>query len=60
MAVRKNHETPEDQFTRRSETESICMFCFATVRSVTSAYLELAEDLHSQTCPHLRQPSIEN
>ncbi len=60
MTERKNQERPEDQFTRRSEVESICMFCFITVRSITPAHLELAEDVHSQTCPCPRQPSTEN
>jgi|HubBroStandDraft_6_1064221.scaffolds.fasta_scaffold291215_3 hypothetical protein len=60
MAERKNQESPENQFTRRSKTESICMFCFITVRSEIPAYLELAEDVHSQTCPRLRLLSTEN
>ncbi len=60
MAESKHHESPENQFTRRSEIESICMFCFITVRSTTPAYLELAENVHSRTCPRPRQPSTEN
>lgn len=51
MSARKNHETPETEFTQKSETASICMFCFVTVRSKTPSYLRLAEDVHSQVCP---------
>ncbi len=51
MSERKNGETPEKEFTQRSETESICMFCFATVRSRIPEHLRLAQDVHSQVCP---------
>jgi hypothetical protein len=61
MPARKNHETPDNEFTRRSDTESICMFCFATVRSKIPLHLPLAEDAHSQVCAaHPAKPSTLN
>jgi hypothetical protein len=46
-----NGEMPENEYTLRSEIESICMFCFATVRSRIPEQLRLAQDVHSQVCP---------
>ncbi len=43
-------EAPEREYTRKSETESTCKFCFRTVRSVTPGCLELAEEVHSEFC----------
>ena len=42
---------PDPQkFTRRSETESVCMFCFATIRTDRFVPLEEAEDIHADLC----------
>lgn len=38
------------QFTRRSETESICMFCFLTIRADLCVPLEDVEDIHADVC----------
>ncbi len=37
---------PETEFTRRSGTESICMWCYATVR------VKMADDLTSEEHEH--------
>ncbi len=41
---------PEPEFTRRSPTESICMFCFMTVRVKRPEHLEQDERLHASVC----------
>ncbi len=41
---------PSPKFTRKSETESICMFCFSTVRGDQYKTLEDAEDIHVNIC----------
>lgn len=38
------------QFTRKSETESICMSCFTTVRTDKYTPLNVAEDIHADVC----------
>ena len=38
------------QFTRKTETESICMFCFSTVRGDQYVHVEEAEDIHADVC----------
>ncbi len=40
----------QPRFTRRSETESICMFCFGTVRTDRYVPLEDVEDIHADVC----------
>jgi len=47
-----SQEFPETkpQFTRRSETESICMYCFQTVKTDRYTPLEEAEDIHADVC----------
>ncbi len=47
----KPDKAPDKKFTRRTETSTICMSCFATVRSRTSEDLVLEEDLHLALCP---------
>ena len=37
-------------FTRRSKTESICMYCFITVRVNLGDSLDFAEVLHADEC----------
>ena len=37
-------------FTRRSEQESVCMFCFLTIRADRYLPLEVAEDIHADVC----------
>lgn len=37
-------------FTRRTETESICMSCFLTVKADRYTPLEIAEDIHADVC----------
>ena len=46
----EKQETNDGGFIRRSETESICMFCFATVRSKHPDLLHLEERLHILSC----------
>jgi hypothetical protein len=51
----------ENGFTQRSETHSMCMFCFLSVRAATPAILELEESDHCELCPvYPRNPSKEN
>ena len=38
------------QFTRRSETESICRYCFVAVHADRYLPLEEAEDIHADLC----------
>jgi hypothetical protein len=47
--VSEYHESPD--FTPISETESVCTFCFAPIRSFRGAFLEAAENVHRQVCP---------
>lgn len=37
-------------FTRKTETESICMSCFTTVRADRYVALVEAEDIHADVC----------
>lgn len=41
---------PNPRFSRKSETESICMCCFLTVRADRYTTLEDAEDIHREVC----------
>ncbi len=42
---------PDPQrFTRRSETESVCMLCFLTIRVDRLITLEEEEDIHADVC----------
>ena len=41
---------PKQDFTPKSETESICMHCFQTVRTDCYTPLEEAERIHSDVC----------
>jgi len=60
MTERENNEAPKTEYTKRSEIESICMSCFATVRSKFPKQLEMAENAHSQLCPaRSGQPSTQ-
>jgi len=48
-----SHESPADikpEFTRQSEKESICMYCFQTIRTDGYAPLEYVEDIHADVC----------
>ena len=40
----------KQDFTRRSESESICMYCYATVRVTEEESLESAEKDHAFIC----------
>ena len=52
-----DYEIPSCDFTPRSQTESICIYCYATVRSETPDALTLYEELHRRICPiHSRPP----
>ena len=42
--------TPEPDFTRRSGTESVCMWCYATIRVKTPDLLENEEHIHASVC----------
>ena len=41
---------PQPTFSRRSEEESICMFCFLTIRADKYIPLEDAEEIHADVC----------
>ena len=48
-------ETSDRNFTRWSETESLCTLCSAVVTCATPGFLKTAEDVHSKCCrmqPH--------
>jgi hypothetical protein len=47
--VSEYRESPD--FTPISETESVCTFCFAPIRSFRGTFLEAAENVHRQVCP---------
>jgi hypothetical protein len=40
----------KDDYTRKSEKESICLSCYMTVRSDRYTALEEAEHIHSEVC----------
>jgi hypothetical protein len=44
----KTHSQP--MFVRRSDTESICMLCSASIRTERATVLEVAEDIHADVC----------
>ena len=48
---------PGSEVSRRSETDSICMSCFRTVRANRYTSLSQAEEEHSTVCQPLR-PSL--
>lgn len=41
---------PRPSFSRQSDKESICMFCFLTIRADRYTPLEEAEDIHADVC----------
>jgi len=41
---------PKEDFTRKSENESVCTLCFSTVRADGYTSLELAERIHAEVC----------
>jgi hypothetical protein len=42
---------PSDKvFVRRSDTESICTLCSFSIRTIRSAALEEAEEIHADVC----------
>jgi hypothetical protein len=45
---------PQPTFSRRSEKESTCMFCFLTIRADKYTPLEDVEEIHADVC--LAQP----
>ncbi len=47
---RVNQESPKRDFVRRSETESICLLCYLTVRADPWNELEEAENIHLDVC----------
>ena len=40
----------KDEYTRKSEKESICLSCYASVRADRYTPLEEAEHVHSEVC----------
>jgi hypothetical protein len=44
-------DEPMPRFVRRSDTRSVCMFCYQAVRVLAGHSLELEEKLHLATCP---------
>jgi hypothetical protein len=49
MNSQESSET-KPEFTRRSETESICMFCSQLIRTDRWTPLDVAESIHSEVC----------
>lgn len=43
---------PERDFTRRTDTDSICMRCFLTVRVKVPEELAKEERIHARECSH--------
>jgi hypothetical protein len=41
---------PQTTFTRRSDKESICRFCFLTIQADRYTKLEDAEEIHADVC----------
>ena len=41
----------QEDFYPRSESESICMCCYGTIRGDRFITLETAQELHNLTCP---------
>jgi hypothetical protein len=41
---------PQPTFTPRSEKESICMFCYLTIRADKYLPLKAAEEIHADVC----------
>jgi len=41
---------PSQEFTRKSEAESICMYCSQTIRTDRYTPLEEVEDIHADVC----------
>jgi hypothetical protein len=40
----------QSMFVRRSDTESICTLCSASIRTERATVLEVAEDIHADVC----------
>jgi len=49
MSNQESHQI-KPEFARRSETESICMYCLQTIRTDRYAPLEYVEDIHADVC----------
>jgi hypothetical protein len=50
---------PKDAFLRKSEKESICMNCSATIRADRWTSLDVAEELHSGLCLLRAQSAVQ-
>ncbi len=50
MSSQPDPDPQPRRFTRRSETESICVFCSLTVRADRYVPLKEAEDIHADVC----------
>ncbi len=50
MSIPANPDPRPNNFTRRSETESTCMFCFLTIRADRYTPLQEAEEIHADVC----------
>jgi hypothetical protein len=46
----QNSPDTKPEFTRRSDTESVCMCCFQTIKTDCYAPLEYVEDIHADVC----------
>ena len=53
----QNSPDTKPEFTRRSDTEGVCMCCFQTIKTDRYAPLEYVEDIHVRLPPGLRQPA---
>lgn len=50
MPTNPQPDNRQSDFTRRSDTESVCLYCYATVRSDYADLLRLEERLHLIIC----------
>jgi hypothetical protein len=50
MSIRDNSNPQRSQFTRRSDTESICNSCFIMLKADRYMPIEVAEEIHMDLC----------
>ena len=57
MSTPQNPDPQPSKFLRRSETESICLLCFLTIKADRFLPIDVSEDIHSDVC--LVRPAFE-
>lgn len=50
MSILEKSDPQNMKFTRRSETESVCNFCFVTLRADRYMPIEVSEEIHADVC----------